>query len=322
MRATFPTLSIALAVALAALGLVANPSSGSGAAQSSREAAGARLLRGASDLHLHVDPRPPGSAIGNDRADLSTVRLAKARGMRALVLKDHYEPSAPVAYHFGFEVPGIDLFGGFVLNRSNGGINVPGVEFMATRISGDLGRVVWMPAGDSEIEVRESKDPKRPFVAVTRNGDLLPEVKQVLSIIAKHRLVLASGHIAAEEALLMFREARNLGVQHMIATHAMDLAGKMTMDQMQQAAKLGVFIEFDMRNTLEGGRTDAIRKLGPQVCFLTEFWTPRPGTTSEYASLEGIGAFAEAMHARGFSDQELDLLFKVNPAKILGLPER
>ena len=322
MTLTSRTLGIALPAAIIALGLVAKPFGMVGTAQSGREAAGARLLQGASDLHLHVDPRPPGSGMGGDRADLSTVRLAKARGMRAVVLKDHYEPSAPVAYHFRFEVPGIDVFGGFVLNRSNGGINVPGVEFMATRIRGELGRIVWMPAGDSEIEVRESKEPNRPSVAVTRNGELLPEMKQVLSIIAKHGLVLASGHVAAEEALLVFREARALGVQHMIATHAMDLAGKMTMDQMQQAAKLGVFIEFDMRNVLEGGRTDAIRKLGPQVCFLTEFWTPRAGTTSEYASLEGIGAFAEAMHARGFSDAELDLLFKVNPARILGLPAR
>jgi hypothetical protein len=175
-----------------------------------------------------------------------------------------------------------------------------------------------MPAGDSEIEVRQSSEPNRPFVAVSRSGELLPEVKQVLSIIAKHGLVIASGHIAAEEALMLFREARSQGVQHMIATHAMDLAGKMTLEQMREAAKLGAFIEFDMRNVLEGGRVDAIRKLGPQVCFLTEFWT-RAGTTSEYASLEGTGAFAETMHARGFTDKELDLLFKENPARILGL---
>ena len=109
-----------------------------------------------------------------------------------------------------------------------------------------------------------------------------------------------------------------MGVQHMIATHAMDLAGKMTMPQMQQAAKLGAFIEFDMRNVLEGDRVAAIRTLGPQVCFLTEFWT-REGATNVYASLDGIGAFAEAMRTRGFSDDELDLLFKVNPARILGL---
>ena len=54
---------------------------------------------------------------------------------------------------------------------------------------------------NSEKEVRESKNPNGPFVAVTRNGELLPEVKQVLAIIAAHNLVLASGHIAPEDAL-------------------------------------------------------------------------------------------------------------------------
>ena len=312
-------LGLALLAGLTVLGLLARPFGIVGAAQSGREVEGARLLRGALDLHLHMDPRTPGSGMGGDRADLSTVRVARARGMRGLLIKDHYHPTAPLAYHMRLEVPGIELFGGFVMNRANGGINVAGVELMATRVRGEPGRIVWMPAGDSEIEARESKQLNRPFVAVSRNGELLPDVKQVLSIIAKHGLVIASGHIAPEEALMLFREARSQGVQHMIATHAMDLAGKMTLEQMQEAAKLGAFIEFDMRNVLEDGRVDAIRKLGPQVCFLTEFWTDRAGTTSEYASLEGIGAFAEAMHARGFTDKELDLLFKENPARILGL---
>ena len=321
MTAILRLSGLALSAGLVALALAPHPAGAAGAAQGDRAAAGARLLRGASDLHLHVDPRPPGSGFGGDRADLATIRIARMRGMRALVLKDHNEPTAPLAYHFRTEVPGIDLFGGFVMNRPNGGVNVPGIELMATRIRGEPGRIVWMPAGDSEIESRQAKEPNRPFVAVSRNGELLPEVRQVLAIIAKHRLVLASGHVAAEEALLLFREARRAGVEHMIATHAMDLAGKMTMEQMQQAAKLGAFIEFDMRNVLEGGRTDAIRKLGPQVSFLTEFWTRQPNAqTSDYASPEGIGAFAEAMHARGFSDEELDVLFKVNPARILGLP--
>ena len=239
--------------------------------------------------------------------------------MRAVVIKDHYHPTAPLAYHLRAEVPGIDVFGGFVMNRSNGGVNVAGIELMATRIRGEPGRIVWMPAGDSEIEVRQSQQPTRPSVAVSRDGQLLPDVRQILSIIAKHGLVLASGHVAPEEALMLFREARSMGVQHMIATHAMDLAGKMTMPQMQQAAKLGAFIEFDMRNVLEGDRVAAIRTLGPQVCFLTEFWTRGKATTNVYASLDGIGAFAEAMRTRGFSDDELDLLFKVNPARILGL---
>ena len=49
----------------------------------------------------------------------------------------------------------------------------------------------------------------------------------------------------------------------MIATHPMDFAGKMNMDQMLEAAKLGAILEFDFRNILdEGGRADAIRKDG------------------------------------------------------------
>jgi len=310
------TLGIALVAVVTALGLLARPFGLVGTAQSGREADGARLLKGALDLHFHMDPWTPGATTG--QAGIADVRVARSRGLRGLVLKDHNEPTAPLAYHLRREMPGFELFGGFVMNQPNGGINVAGVEFMAMQISGEPGRIVWMPAGDTEKEVRESKDPKRPFVAVSRNGDLLPEVKQVISIVAKHGLVMASGHIVPEEALMVFREAKRQGVPHLIATHAFDLAGKMTVEQMQEAAKLGAFIEFDFRNTLEGGRMDAIRKVGPQFCFLSEFWT-KAGPPREYGGLDGVGAFAEAMRAHGFTDRELDLLFKENPAKILGL---
>jgi hypothetical protein len=308
------TVGIAFTAVMTAIGLLANPSVG--AAQTTREVDGARLLKGAVDLHFHMDPWTPGAV--NGQAGIAEVRVARARGMRGLVIKDHNEPTAPLAYHLRQEIPGIELYGGFVLNLPNGGVNPAGVEFMATKIKGEPGRIVWMPAGDTAKEVRASKTPDGPFVAVARNGELLPEVKQVIAIIAKHGLVLASGHILAEEALMVFREAKRQGVQHMIATHAFDLAGKMTVEQMQEAAKLGVFIEFDFRNTLEDGRMDAIRKVGPQYCFLSEFWT-KVSAPKEYGGLDGIGAFAEAMRAHGFTDKELDLMFKENPAKALGL---
>jgi hypothetical protein len=307
------TLGRALTAGLGVLALLAMPQVG--AAQSAREADGARLLKGALDLHFHMDPWTPDRVRG---AGIAEVRAAQAQGMRGLVIKDHNEPTAPLAYHLRQVVSGLELYGGYVLNLPNGGVNPAGVEFMATQVRGEPGRIVWMPAGDGEKEVRESKNPNGPFVLVSRNGELLPEVKQVISIIAKHGLVLASGHIAPEEALMVFREAKRQGVQHMIATHAFDLAGKMTIEQMQEAAKLGAFIEFDFRNTLEGGRTDAIRKVGPQFCFISEFWT-KLTMPREYAGFEGVGAFAEAMRARGFTDRELEMMFKENPAKALGV---
>src|SRR6266571_7281169 len=197
------TLGIALTAVVAALGLLATPLVG--AAQSSREADGARLLKGALDLHFHMDPWTPDRVRG---AGIEEVRVARSRGMRGLVIKDHNEPTAPLAYHLRQEISGLELYGGFVMNLPNGGINPAGVEFMATQIKGEPGRIVWMPAGDGEKEVHESRNPNRPFVAVSRNGELTPEVKQVISIIARHGLTLASGHIAPEEDLMVFREAK------------------------------------------------------------------------------------------------------------------
>jgi hypothetical protein len=269
-------------------------------------------------MHFHMDA--PTQDGAHAQATIATVRLAQSRGMRGLVMKNHWEPTASLAYDLRLEVPGFELFGGIVMNRTNGGMNEAAVEYMATQIYGEPGKVVWMPAYDSEIESRTSKEPNKPFVAVSRNGELLPETKSVIAVIAKHNLILASGHIAPEEALLVFREGRKQGVQHLIATHAMDLAGKMNMEQMQESAKLGAIIEFDFRNVLdEGGRrADAIRKIGPEHCLISEFWT-KNSDPREYGGLDGVGAFAQAMRARGFTDHELDLMFKQNPAQLLGL---
>ena len=115
-----------------------------------------------------------------------------------------------MAYLVRKEVPGIEIFGGIDLNRTVGGINPAAVERM-TMMKGGWGRVVWMPTFDAENQVRFSKE-KRPFVSVSRNGQLLPEVKTVLGLIAKHKLTLATGHSAPQEGLLLLRAAKDLGV--------------------------------------------------------------------------------------------------------------
>ena len=38
----------------------------------------------------------------------------------------------------------------------------------------------------------------------------------MISIVAEHGLVIASGHIVPEEALMVLREANRQGVQHLI----------------------------------------------------------------------------------------------------------
>jgi Family of unknown function (DUF6282) len=302
-----------LLLAIGAFGWRADSST----AQSPRDTLATRFLSGAIDMHLHMDsPLPSGD---HTEATIATIRLAKSRGLRGVVIKNHSEPTATLAFLLRQEIPNFEIFGGIVMNRTVGGMNAAAVEHLATQIYGGTGKVVWMPANDSEIESKPPY-PEKPFVAVSRSGQLLPEVKEVIAVVAKDHLILASGHISPEDALLVFQEGRRQGVQHMIATHAMDLAGKMTMDQMLEAMKLGAVIEFDFRNILTEGarRADAIRKLGPEHCLISEFWTKNQAPR-EYAGLEGVGAFVEAMHARGFSDQELDIMSKGNPARLLDL---
>lgn len=291
-------------------------------AQTPRETAGARVLEGAIDLHFHMEA--PAQAGRGGQGDIVQIRTAKARGLRGLVLKTHNEPTGTLAYHLRLAVPDFALFGGVVMNRSNGGMNPAAVEYMAGHTAG-LGRIVWMPAGDTEFEVRASKAPNGPFVRVAAHGALTPETMDVLKTIATNeRLILASGHIPADETLLVFTEARRLGVRHMIATHAMDIfpgeiVGKMSIEQMRKAAQMGAFIEFDMRNIFhdDGVRADAIKAIGPEYCFISEFWTNN--NPRIYGALDDMGTFVEKMKAKGFTDGDLDLMFKTNPAKLLGL---
>jgi uncharacterized protein DUF6282 len=290
----------------------------------------ARMLQGAIDIHVHADPDSHKRYI--DAIDVA--KLAKARGMRGLVLKNHFEPTASLAYIVRKEVPGIEVFGGIALDRQVGGVNPAAVENMA-RIKGGWGRIVWMPTLTSENAVRAFKL-NEPGVTVSRNGELLPEVREVIAVIAKHGLVLATGHVSAEEALMIVHEGQRQGVQHMVVTHAMEGPVWMNIDQMQQAVKLGAFIEFDYnlgtmerlqkpadlplrkdRNAFLAEYKEAIHALGPEHCILSEELTFDSSDLA--AHLDGVAAFVKAL---GLNDREIDLMLKENPARLLGLSPR
>src|SRR5258705_14005876 len=129
-------LLIGFAAALAVVGLLPTPFTIVGTAQSNQQATiGGRLMRGAVDLHYHVDP-------GYGRYE--NLAQAKAAGVRALLLKNHYEPTSALVMLLRPQFPGLELYGGLVFNRSNGGVNVPRVDYMASIPGGpNPGEVVW-----------------------------------------------------------------------------------------------------------------------------------------------------------------------------------
>jgi len=273
-------------------------------------------LNGVIDIHAHCDPDSMARSI--DAIDLA--RLAKARGMRGLVLKNHYEPTASLAYVVRKEVPGIEIFGGIDLNRSVGGVNPAAIERMVL-VKGGWGRVIWMPTFDAENQVRYSQV-SRPFVSVSKAGHLLPEVKEVIALAAKHRLTLETGHSSPEECLMIVREGKRQGVRHMVVTHAMLAPVGMSVVQMRAAAQLGAYIEF-VYNALIGPNKSfemrdyvkAIREVGPKSCILSSDL----GQAANPLHPDGLAAFFAGLAKEGISQADIDLMSKTNPARALGL---
>jgi hypothetical protein len=273
-------------------------------------------LNGVIDIHVHADPDSVPRSI--DAIDLA--RLAKERGMRGMVLKSHYEPTASLAYVVAKVVPGIAVFGGIDLNRSVGGVNPAAIERMVL-VKGGLGRVVWMPTFDSENQVRFSKQ-DRPFVPVSKNGALLPEVKEVIALAAKHGLTLETGHSSAPECLMIIREAKRAGVRNVIVTHAMLAPVHMSVAQMQEAAGMGAWLEF-VYNALIGPNKEfefadyakAIRAVGAEHCILSSDL----GQAGNPLHPDGLVSFFAGLKTAGIPAAEIDLMSKTNPARALGL---
>jgi hypothetical protein len=271
---------------------------------------------GTIDVHVHSYPDDRPRSIHA----IDVAKLSKTRGMRAIVLKNHWESTAGMAYLVRQVVPDFDVFGGIALNRTVGGINAAAVDHMA-RVTGGFGKIVWMPTFDSENQVRVSKE-TRPFVSVSKDGALLPEVKTVIGVIAKHGLVLATGHSSPAEGLMLLREAKQQGVRQMIVTHAIQTPVSMNAAQMKEAASLGAFIEFVGGNPGGEGaaaRLDGIADAIKQVGVASSILSSDLGQQGNPLPPDGFGAFIEALRKRGFSDRDLDLMSKQNPATLLGI---
>ena len=289
-----------LAVILAIAALVGAP------------ALSAQTLEGAIDMHAHS--APDGTPRKIDAIDLA--RLAKSKGMRALVLKNHYEPTASLATIVRKEVPGIEIFGGITMDRTNGGVNPAAVEWM-TKVIGGYGKVVWMPTFDAEYQVTQSKE-NRPFVRVSQNGKLVPEVVQVIAIIAKNNLVLETGHVSPAEVQMILEEGKRQGARNMLVTHATGQYPGLSIPQLKEAAKLGAYLEFVWSGTQKGGLprfAKAIRETGPEWCVIASDLGQPPNPLHT----DGLMEIYRGLKEQGFTVAEIDRMSKVNPAKLLGL---
>lgn len=282
-------------------------------------------LHGVIDFHVHSGP----DSFTRSVTDVEIARIAKQRGMRALVLKNHFTMTADRAF-LAERLSGITCYGGIVLNRSVGGLNAEAVRRMLT-FTGNRGKVVWLPIFDAENHVRPFKE-DRPFVSVVRDGKLVDDLKPIFELIAENNLVLQTGHSSADECLILIKAARQAGVRNILVTHAMADPIAMNITQLKQAAAMGAKLECVWLSNLQGPKSHlasmrnwkhvstkdyaiAIREVGAEHFVLSSDL----GQYLNPVHTDGMKSFILELRAEGITEKEIDLMCRKTPAKLLGI---
>ncbi len=289
-----------------------------------------QLTAGMIDFHVHTHP----DNFDRTVSGVEAAQMARATGLRAIVLKGGAFETVTRAAQAGVEVPDIQVFGGVVMNWPSGGINPTAVEAMVSFRGGGsekLGRVVWLPSLNSRNHHQRFNIPAPP-VEVFEGTRLVPAMHEVLALCAKHDLVLETCHLSPQEALAVIREARAAGVKKIVCTHVDYDPINMSIDDQREAARLGAFIEHAYIGVFLGPNSPAprfrawrgatveqmaaaIKAVGAQSSILASDL----GAAPLDKPADGFAAFVKRLGELGVTDAELDQMTRRNPAALLGL---
>ena len=275
-----------------------------------------RILEGALDIHVHFAPDPRVERRGSA---IEIAKQARDMGMRGLVLKSHDYPTHPVAYTVSEVVPGITLIGGIALDVEVGGLNPMAVESTAKM----GGRVVWMPTYSARAD-RQYKGLSGGISVLGNDKRLVPEVYAILELIKSHDMVLATGHLSTEESMTLVAEARNLGIQRIVVTHAttMSFLTGMTLKDMKTLAAMGAYIEHCLHVMMPltyrmtpRELVETITAIGTEHCIISSDF----GQDYHPMPAEGMRMGIATLLQAGLEEVEVGMLVKDNPSRLMGL---
>jgi hypothetical protein len=290
-----------------------------------------KCLQGAYDVQVHVAP----DVIERRIDDLDLAKEFLAHGLKGFVLKSHYFPTAERAKVVTKSVPGIAAYGAITLNHSVGGLNPVALE-----LAGRSGcKMVWFPTVDAANETAgrlDGPNVKLPFWAkiqrelaatgiapppltvVDSNGKASEVVRRCIEIIAKHNMILATGHLGRVEIFELVKTAREMGTQRVLVTHAEFPSQNLTVDEQVQLANMGAFIEHCFTTMYTGkapwdAALQAIRKVGPERCVLSTDL----GQTINPPVADGFAMFTQKLLDGGFTVDQIRRMTVTNPAALL-----
>ena len=163
------------------------------------------------------------------------------------------------------------------------------------------------------------------FSILDDKGQLVPEINPILAIIKQNDMVLASGHISPTETFALQKEVRKLGIDKFVVTHPLDhefFSQAFSKQDLILLAKNGAFIECTFIAFLASEfrhdpaqMMDVIKTVGAEQCIastdLGQGFNPLP--------VEGLRMFIVTLLKYGITEDEINLMTKINPGKLLGL---
>ena len=288
-------------------------------------------IRGGYDLQVHVAP----DIIARRIDDLGLAKEFLGQGLKGFVLKSHYMSTAERAKVVTAAVPGIKAYGAITLNHSVGGLNPVAVD-----IAGRSGaKIVWFPTVDAENETAglpTGGNKKLPFWAeiqreisamgispprmtvLDANGELTQATKSCIELIAKHDMILATGHLGRKEIFALVKTARAMKVRKVLVTHAEFPSQNLTAEEQVELANAGATIEHCF-TTMHTGKApwavvmDSIRKVGPERCLLSTDL----GQTINPPVAEGFAMFAQTLLDGGFTVDQIRRMAVTNSAALV-----
>jgi len=285
------------------------------------------LMAGSIDIHAHGGSEP------FDRINLEDEMLqeyTKAK-CQAVVIKTWYTPSASrnallmkflKTWAAQEQLEPVRIFGGITLNRSVGGLNPNAVE-RCLKFPGM--KYVWLPMVDSYHHRKLVYDDKTGsgLRILDEHGKVLPELKEIFKIAADNDLIVASGHYPYAETAVAFEEAKRLGVKRLEAVHPAHIHSTTTIAQMKEYAKEGVKLMlsglwnlcFPLHETGPIYAAQMIQEVGADhFVFGSDF-----GQIHNPPHVVGMRWMLQVLLAYGVTKENLEKIFKTNPAKHLGI---
>jgi Family of unknown function (DUF6282) len=291
------------------------------------------LLRGAYDTHMHISP----DVVERITDDISLARRFQELGMAGFVLKSHYGSTAERASVVREAVPGMNVLGAIALNRAVGGINPLAVEIAAR----EGARTVWLPTVDSVNESHEREAPPGAKVPVwvklqlelraqgieippvpvvnQSNGTLLPEVREVLDMIARHGMVLATGHLSRDEIFAVVEAALESGIETIVVTHPEFPSQDLSVEDQKALAEQGALLERCFTTPHTGKVSwerwiENIRAAGPENSVLSTDL----GQVFNPPVEDGMALMVDRLLEAGFEEEEVYVMAVVNTRLVAG----